>query len=199
MTFAGLFLLATTATTHAVTPPAKFVPPPPNTIEVSLFLGPNYVLGDPLPNAIADQRVGLGGSLRVLLRTRYFLDPFIDAGYSFLSKGAARVPAGEPGGPGFVSNRLDAFHVTAGLALDLWRLRFSAGAGVYFFGLATSFAGVDSTTSDIQIGSILGVSAILFRAPRFHLATEFSARNAPCGGLNYFSLGLSVHGDVFRW
>jgi hypothetical protein len=196
---AGAILLAAGAAAQPAAPAAAKRRAPQNTIEVSVRLGVNYVLGAPLPNAMSDLRVGVGGAVRVMVRNRYFLIPFVDGGYSFLSKGSARVPAGEPGGPGVISNKLDAFHVAAGIAFDFWRLRASAGVGVYFFGLDSSFAGVQSSTSDRSIGSILGLSANLYRVPRFHLGANFVSHNAPEAGLNYFLFGFSVHGDVFSW
>lgn len=187
---AGLLILATTNT------PAV---PPRGTLEVMGFVGANYVLGAPLSNALSDQRFGVGGALGIVYRNRYFLYPFVRVGYSFLSKGSARVSAGEPGGPGVISNSLDTFHAAAGVAFQVWRLRFLAGAGAYFFGLRTSFAGVDSSTRDASIGSILGVSTVVYRVDRFHLALTGLAHNAPEAGINYFSFGFSMLGDAISF
>lgn len=193
MTPSLLILLATT-TTEAPPPPPKT-----STLEVSMLLGPSYVLGPAVPNSIADRRMGMGGALQIVYRTRYFLAPFIDGGYTVLSKGAAHVPAGEPGGPAIISNSLDAVHVAAGLAFDIWRVRLLVGAGVYFFGLSTKLGGTESSTRDGSLGSILGLSAKIYRARRFHLAADFFARNAPESGLNYLTFGLSVHGDALSF
>lgn len=174
-------------------------PPTRGAFEVSLLLGPSYVFGTPLPNAISDQRVAMGGAVAVFYRSRYFLTPFVDVGYGLLSQGSARVAEFEPGGPGVISNTLDAWHFSAGVAIDVWRLRLRAGAAVYRFGVASSFAGVDASTSDVSVGSVLGVSANVFRARRFHLGLDFMAHNAPQANVHYLRFGLSIHQDVFSF
>jgi hypothetical protein len=135
----------------------------------------------------------------VLYRSGYFLAPFVETGYTFLSKGSAHVSAGEPGGPGVIDNRLHAWHVGAGVALDIWRLRFSAGAAGYFVGLSTRFAGVSSSTRDFSLGSILGASANLLGTRHFHFSADFVAHDVPQANLQYFTFGFSIHDDVLSW
>lgn len=194
MSVAAALLLTVTGVAE---PPPR--PQPRNVFEASVLLGPSYVFGTPLPNAISDRRVGMGGGVALFYRSRYFLTPFVDVGYSILSRGSARVPDFEPGGPGVIDDRLDAWHFSAGAALDVWRLRFRAGVALYLLGVSSKLAGVESSTSDLSVGSLLGVTANVLRARRFFLGLDFVAHNAPQANVHYLRAGLSVHGDILSF
>ena len=162
-------------------------------------LGPTYVTGAALPNATSDRRVGMEGALQIFYRTRYFLTPFVEGGYAFLSTGSAPVPAGQPGGPGILADRLDSWHVGGGLSYEFWRLRAGAAIGFYSFGLSVGLDGVSSSTtfSSLGLDGFLGVT--LVKASRFFATLDLVSHNAPTADLHYFQAAISLHGDFLRW
>lgn len=172
---------------------------PARAFEVSSVLGASYVTGEPLSGAISDRRVGLAGAIRIRYRNPYFLAPFVDVGYALLSSGAARIAAGEPDAGRVVSNHLGAWHVGAGVSLDVLRLRLGLAATAYVFGLRSSLAGVTSRTDSLAFGPLASASLRLIRASRFHMGVDAIAHMAPQAGIHYFTLGLSMHGDVIAW
>jgi hypothetical protein len=171
----------------------------PKALELALRLGPTFSTGAALPNATSDRRVGMGASLGVFYRTRYFLSPFVETGYALLSTGTAFVPRGAPGGPGTIVDRLDAWHAVAGLSYEAWRLRVGLAAGGYSFGLTSRLGGVTSATRATSIGFDAYLALTLLRAPRFFTALELVTNNAPTADLHYFQAALAIHGDFLRW
>jgi hypothetical protein len=195
----GTLLLATCCaqvrTAPAVAPPR----PSLKVIEVALRLGPPYVTGAELPNATTDHRVGMEAALQLFYRTRYFLTPFVEGGYAFLSTGSAFVPRGQPGGPGTIADRLDAWHLAGGISHEFWRFRAGAAIGFYSFGLSVRFAGVDSSTTASSLGLDAYLGVTLLRARRFFTTLDLVTHNAPTADLHYFQAALSLHGDFLRW
>lgn len=162
-------------------------------------LGPTYVTGAALPDATSDRRVGMEAALQIFHRTRYFLTPFAEGGYAFLSSGAALVPAGKPGGPGYLADRLATWHVDLGLSHDFWRLRAGVAVGFYSFNLTARLAGAESTTnfSSLGLDAFLGVT--LVKTPGFFTTLDLVTHNAPTADLHYFQAALTLHGDFLRW
>jgi hypothetical protein len=134
-------------------------------------------------------------ALQVFHRTRYFLTPFAEGGYAVLSTGSARVPAGEPGGPGTIADRLEAWHVALGISHEFWRFRAGAAIGFYSFGLSARLDGVTSSTTASSLGLDAFVGVTLLKAPRFFTTLDLVTHNAPTVDLHYFQAAVSIHGD----
>lgn len=173
--------------------------PPAGAIDIALRLGPTYSLGAPLPRAISDQRLGMEAALQLHYRFRYFLTPFIEAGYARLGAGSASVPRHEPGGPGTLSTRLDAWHATAGLTYTLWRAHLGVALGIYDFGIKSQLAGITSNTFALSLGMDALVGITVIEAPRFSARIELVTHNGLTADLHYLQAGIAIHGDVARW
>jgi hypothetical protein len=173
--------------------------PPVKALDLALRLGPTYALGGALPNAVSDERLGMEAALQLHYRTRYLLTPFLEGGYARLGAGSAPVPRTEPGGPGMLSVRMDAWHLTAGLTYTLWRAHLGVAMGFYDFGLKSQLAGVSSSTHAASLGLDAVVGVRLFEAPRFFAAFEVVSHNGLTADLHYVQAALSIHGDALRW
>lgn len=197
-----LLLVACCAQVAAPPAPAAAAPMPkppvPRIVEVALRVGPTYVTGAALPNATSDRRVGMEAALQVFYRTRYFLTPFVEGGYAFVSSGAATVPAGSPGGPGTLFAKLDGWHVAGGLSHEFWRMRAGAAVGFYSFKLSDSLAGVEATTHFSSLGLDAFVGVTLVKTPRFFGTFDLVTHNAPTADLHYFQAAITLHGDFLR-
>lgn len=175
--------------------------PPPATkaLDLALRVGPTVTLGAALPRAVSDQRGGMEAAAQLHFRTRYFLTPFLEGGYARLGAGSAPVPRTQPGGPGMLSVRMDAWHLTAGLTYALGPARVAVAAGYYGFGLTSQLAGVTSTTSAGSFGLDASLGLTLVRAPRFFATLELVTHNGLTADLHYLQAALSIHGDFLRW
>lgn len=173
--------------------------PPKRAFELSSLLGVSFVTGAPLANAFSDRRAGLAGSLSLRYRNPYFLAPLVNVGYALLSSGAARIPRGEPGGGQVIEDHLGAWHVALGVSADVLRLRLGLAAAGYVFGLRSSVGGDTSRTDALVFGPMAFASLTAVRAPRFHLGVDLAAHIAPAAGVNYITLGLSLHGDIAKF
>jgi hypothetical protein len=194
----GTALLAACCALQAAVPTIPAPPRAPRILEVALRVGPTYITGAALPDATSDRRAGMEAALQIFYRTRYFLTPFAEGGYAFLSTGTALVPAGRPGGPGVLSDRLDAWHLSGGLSHEFWRFRAGAAIGLYSFGLSASLDGVASSTSFSSLGLDAFVGVTLVKTPRFFTTLDLVTHNAPTADLHYFQAAITLHGDLLR-
>jgi hypothetical protein len=196
----GTLLLAACCAQIAAPPALPAAPKPrvPRIVEVALRVGPTYITGAALPGATSDRRAGMEAALQVFYRTRYFLTPFAEGGYAFLSSGAAPVHAGNSSGPGTLFAKLDGWHISGGIAHEFWRMRAGAAIGFYSFGLSESLDGVASRTHFSSLGLDAFVGVTLVKAPRFFATFDLVTHNAPTADLHYFQAALTLHGDLLQ-
>lgn len=176
--------------------------PKPHVFEVDFHVGMSLALGEQAVQelAIADHRLGSTISAAVLYKTRYFLSPFIDVGYTLASAGGTIVPAFQTGGPAIADQRLSVWNLSSGLAFDTWRLRFEGGLGLGFVVVRQRLAGDESRADRAGPLAFFSTSLDLVRAPRFDLALKLRALlSSQHLDVQILSIGLELRGDLFRF
>lgn len=176
--------------------------PKPHVLELDLHVGISLDVGEQAIQelAIADHRVGSTVSGSLVYRTRYFLSPFVDVGFTGVSSGGTLVPAYQSGGPAVADQRLSLWNVSSGLAFDTWRLRFQGGLGFGVVALHTRLEGDDSRSNRLGPLAFLAVGLDLVHRPSFALALKLRALlSSQHLDVQVFSIGLEIRGDVFRF
>lgn len=175
--------------------------PKPHVLELDLHVGLSADIGEQAIQelAIADHRVGTTVSGAIVYRTRYFLSPFLDVGFTGVSSGGTLVPA-YAGGPAVADQRLSLWNVASGFAFDTWRLRFQGGLGFGVVSLHTRLQGDDSRSSRLGPCAMFAVGLDLVHRPSFDLALKLRALlSSQHLDVQVFSIGLEIRGDVFRF
>ncbi len=150
--------------------------------------------------AIADNRKGATLSFGLVYKTRYFLSPFLDVGYTLASSGGTFVPAYQTGGPAIADQRLSVWNLSSGLAFDTWRLRFEGGLGIGIVVVRTRLLGDESRADRTGPLAFFAVGLDLIRAPRFDLALKARALlSSQHLDVQVLSLGLEIRGDLVRF
>jgi hypothetical protein len=176
--------------------------PKPHVIEGDFHVGLSVDVGEQAVQelAIADRRSGETISASFLYKTRYFLSPFIDVGYTLASSGGTIVPAYQVAGPTIADNRLSLWNLSSGLTFDTWRLRFQGGLGIGFVVVRTRLAGDESRADRAGPLAFFAVGLDLVRAPGFDLALKLRALlSSQHLDMQVLSIGLEIRGDLLRF
>ena len=176
--------------------------PKTHTVEVDLHFGLSYDVGEQAIQelALSDHRFGETFSVAAVYKTRYFLSPFVDVGYSAVSSGGTLVPFYQYGGPAIADQRLSLWNVSSGFAFDTWRLRFQAGLGLGVVVLRARVGADESHSARLAPLALFATSLDLVRAPRFALALKLQALlSSQHLDVQVFSAGLEIRGDLVRF
>jgi hypothetical protein len=174
---------------------------PTHQLEVGTFWGVNWVNGEPqnFETKESSSTMGVDAALTLTLRTKYFLDPFVDVSYAHLSEGQTDVVVPPASTPTEVSSRLYVWNFALGPGLDVWRLRFRIGVGFASMGVVSEFDGQRNSANSLSFSSMVSCTADLVTVPRFRTGIEARLVNMPGGDLMYWAAGLSFRGDVLQW
>lgn len=175
---------------------------PRHVLEADLHFGFTMDFGDQAIQelAIADNRKGGTLSFGAVYKTRYFLSPFVDVGYTAASAGGTLVPAYQTGGPAIADQRLSVWNVSSGLAFDTWRLRLQCGLGFGIVVVRTRLDGDESRADRAGPLAFFAIGLDLVRAPRFALALKGRALlSSQHLDVQVVSLGLEIRGDLLRF
>ena len=170
---------------------------PSRTLELDAYGGLARRGGLSAPDAISSRNGGGALAATVLLRSRYFLAPFLDVAYYPLSAGERAADLGR--GPELVTNRAWTFGITAGAALDVWRLRLSAGLGAYDLRVQTWAAGERSTVNEIDFGYVVGVAVYPVVERRIRVGLSARAALMVEAEIPVLSIGLTLGGDALSF
>ena len=181
---------------------AQLAAPKTHVLEADFHAGLSFDVGKQAIQelAIADHRLGSTLSIAAVYRTRYFLSPFIDVGYTAASAGGTIVPGYQYGGPAIADQRLSVWNVSSGFAFDTWRLRFQGGLGFGVVVLRTRLDGDESHSARFGPLAFFAASVDLVRAPRFDLALKLRGLlSSQHLDAQVFSIGLEIRGDLLRF
>lgn len=174
----------------------------PYTLELNLFGGYNRMyLPTPAHRGEVSQRDGgLAIAVGSLLRTKYFLSPFIDVNYHSLMRSTDQVDLGPSlGGPALANNFLSVVGLLGGAALDVWRLRIRAGLGLDFVLVHSKVNGAALTSSEKDMSYFLALGGYLWRSGRFKLGIEARTSVILNANIGFVTLGVTGNADLLRW
>ncbi len=150
--------------------------------------------------AVADRRTGGTLSAGLVYRTRYFLSPFVDLGYTAVSAGGTYVPAYQTSGPAIADQRLTLWNASGGLTFDTWRLRLQGGLGLGVVVVRTRLAGDEARGSRVGPLPFFGVGLALVRTERLTLALKLRALlSSQHLDVEVLSVGFELRGDLLRF
>jgi hypothetical protein len=140
-------------------------------------------------------------ALSFAYRGEHFTHPFVDISYvPILSSGAyvnVFTPAG--GQTVFASNSSYALGLVVGPGWDIDWFRVRVGVGLYDLVVKTNVGGTPSTVSQLSVGFMAGLSAMVWRPEPFALGVEgrMVALNFPMTGIfqSMWSVGLTGRWD----
>jgi hypothetical protein len=146
---------------------------------------------------------GAGLALTVLLRSPYFLMPFVDVSYVPLERSQAWANLGPYGGAAVVTSSLHAFGVLAGPAIDVWRLRIKTGIGVYDTIVHASVLHQAIAPSELDLGYMFALSGWALRVPTgtrvFKVGLELRLGLITEAAKNFASFGATITEDAIAW
>jgi hypothetical protein len=142
---------------------------------------------------------GIALGLGVVLRSRYFLSPFIDVHYHSLLRSTDQVDLGALGGPSLANNSLSTLDAVAGAALDLWRIRVRGGVALAFVYVHSTINGDTLRSSERDMGYFLGIGGYLWKSKRFKVGIEARTMLILNANIGFVSLGATASGDAFSW
>jgi hypothetical protein len=174
---------------------------PSNALEVDLFAGWARQIAPSVDHA--QETWSRNGGLSVqggfLLRTSYFLSPFVDLGYLQLYAADETRDLGAPLGQVESESSLSALSLSLGPAFDLGRFRARAGMGVYRLRVESTVLERTITPAEYDLGYLLTLSGALWRSGRWSVGIELRAyliAEAETGGA---ALGVTGSWDAVRW
>ena len=189
---AGLLALATLAPAAALG-----AEPPKRAVEVDAFGGLLKRNGLSVPDDTSTRNGGAALALGVHYRTRYFLAPFVEAGYYSLAASDRVVDLGS--GPALVLNSSWAFGFMGGAALDVWRVRLRAGLGAYDLFVRTVTTGASaarSTVSELDFGYVASASVYPLVRDRFRVGVEARVGLVVEAQVGFLAVGVTLGGDA---
>lgn len=142
---------------------------------------------------------GPGGGVRVLLRTTYFLSPFLDVQFQPLYRSSAQVDLGALGGLTGADRSLRALGVIAGGAFDVWRLRLAAGIGEYRVLVRSTMNGRTMATGEWDMGYLFSATGFVWTSDWFKVGLESRVGIITDAGTSFISVGAVAAGDLLRW
>lgn len=174
---------------------------PTRALEIGTFLGYGGGIGKQgdIGEVLRSRRGGFLLTAGVLYRTRYFLSPFVDAGFYQLYASRNRVDLGSLGGVTDVNSTLNAVGFVSGFALDAWRLRFKGGVGLFDVIVRSEVLGDRLATSELDMGYVLGIGGHILQRDRVKIGLELRAVAIVEAGMGVLALGLSIDHDALRF
>lgn len=142
---------------------------------------------------------GIAAHGGLVLRSRYFLSPFLDMGYVQLYSSDEEKDVGPPLGTLKSQNSLSAWSLVGGPAVDIGRVRLRAGMGVYRLQVRSTVLGATITPTELDLGYLVTLGVTLWRSERWKLGLEtraFLISEAETGAV---SLGVCGGWDTVRW
>lgn len=152
--------------------------------------------------AISDRTVGGGLALNIAYRSPYFLFPFLDVSYLWLSDNRQQVPGVDGASPTIVDNSMNGLFAYVGPATALGPVRLQLGFGAKILFRHTTVSGPSSSTSnpvDASLSALLSAGFDLVRMKNFSAAIEGRAYIVPSFSGSIFAMGMTGRGNVLSW
>ncbi|MCC7384764.1 MAG: hypothetical protein IT384_23140 [Deltaproteobacteria bacterium] len=165
------------------------------TIEVSLGGGPSLAAAVGVRDRGGTARVAAAGALTVLVRSRYFLSPFLELGTVNLFSGVIRGVEGSPD----ADSSLSATSLLFGPAIDLGPLRLEAALGTFRLTMRSRIAGDLAVASEGLLGYSLGATAFVLAWPQVRLGVQLKAQAITEASILRAQLGLALSVDAASW
>jgi hypothetical protein len=172
------------------------------TLEADLYAGYSrlYLPTPSRRGELSASNVGVAVAVGSLLRSSYFLSPFVELAFHRLLRTTDEVDLGPAlGGRAVAHNWLSTLGLSAGGALDVWRLRIRAGVALDFVYVHSIVNGSTLSASERDMGYVFAVSGYLWRNRKFKIGLEARTRLILSANLGFVSLGATASGDVFSW
>lgn len=178
-------------------PDAKTV----SALELGLHAGYGFMVQPKVNHAgeTFSRNGGPGAALSVLYRSSFFLSPKLDLSFQPLYRSSGLVDLGASGGLAGATGSLRTLGVTVGAALDLWKVRVSAGIGNYRMLVRSSVNGNSLSASEWDMGYCFSAGGFLWESARLRVGLESRVAVIIDGGTTYFSIGAIAAGDALRW
>jgi hypothetical protein len=169
-------------------------PEEPSELELSGFVGPSVVFGEPANPQYSPsvERIGALVAGAITYRSSYFIDPVLEVGHAWLATGRTELPSGPWGEGGTVAQELATWLLSPGISAEIWRLRARFGLGLGIVTQSGSFRGQQSTTSQLPLMSQLVVACKALDIASVQLDVEGRAVLASGADLSFVGLGISA-------
>ncbi len=173
----------------------------PNAIELAAFGGYGWMLPIHVDRSHQLSAWNGGGALAgtILYRSRYFVSPFVDAGYFPLYRSRDAVDLGSAGGAAVSVSSLAAWGFAAGVAADVWRLRLRAGLAFYDLFVHSRVLGSDIHPSELDGGYMFAIGGYIVRSERLQVGAEVRAGFIVEADTTFIALGSTVSGKAITW
>jgi hypothetical protein len=176
--------------------------PEPASLELFGSLAPTIAHGEPANPGLTNsfRRVGVYAEAGVAYRSKYFLDPFISAGYATLASGDTTLPDDPDYGPGgTLHQHLGVWLLSPGVTSDIWRFRLRVGIGLAIVKQSFRFHGENSTSTQLPFAFEAGLAYNFYQLPRFRLDAEARFVQAKGADVSFWTLGLTGRGDLITF
>ena len=135
----------------------------------------------------------------ILLRSPYFLSPFLDVGYVQLYSSDEEKDLGAPLGTVKSQNSLSAWSLVGGPAVDIGRVRVRAGIGMYRLQVRSTILGTTITPAELDLGYLVTLGVMLWRSDRWKVGLESRALLIAEAETAAVSLGFCGAWDTVKW
>lgn len=192
-------LLASTPAFADEAPETEPAPAARSSIEVAFTTGPSVVFGEPALPSTSLRRVGVFGELAIAFRSKYFIAPFLSAGYGTLASGTTEVPSSPSVAGGTLDQHLGVWLFSPGITADIWRVRPRYGLGLAAVTQSFGFQGQERSSTQYPLAHQLGLGFLLLDIGRFRLDAE--TRLVIIGGadVTFMTIDLVARGDLIRF
>lgn len=134
-----------------------------------------------------------------LLRSSYFLSPYVDAGYYPLFASQETREVGPPFGRLTSTNSLSTLAFVGGAAFDVWHLRFRAGLGAYRLRVSSTVLGETISPTELDGGYMFAVSGWFLMRSRVRVGLEARLGLIVEADLPFLAVGATLGGDALTW
>jgi hypothetical protein len=171
---------------------------PTSALELAAALGPTLTFGDAAnPQYQSSQgRIGALLALTIAYRSSYLLEPSLEVGYGALADGEVILPEGPWGSGGVLEQRLGAWFVSPGVAVQLWRFRPRVGLGLAVVHQTNEYLGQDHGSSQASALSQFALGFAVLSNEVLRLDADARVVLARGADVNFVSIGVSAHFDV---
>ena len=160
----------------------------------SLLLSPH-----PSPGVrLSSRNGGPGAAVSVLLRSGYFLSPFLDVSFHPLYASTDQIDLGPLGGLTARRSSVLALGLVVGGAFDVRWLRLRAGIGSTDLFLRSRSDHL-LRTSERDMTYFVSASGFLWSSGRFKVGLESRVGIITEASLSFFTLGIVAGADAARW
>ena len=173
-----------------------------SSLEISGSMGPSIVFGEPANPAYTQsslRRVGVFGEAAVAYRSSYFLDPFISVGYAALASGKSELPSGPWGAGGTLDQQLNAWVISPGITIDIWRIRLRYGLGLALITQSFSYLGQEHSSTQKPLVHQGGLGFNVLDTAGFRLDAETRLVTAPGADVTFMTFDVVARGDLVRF